>query len=204
MELTKIRGISVQRAEDFKKLNIFDTSDLIKHFPRAYLDLRYREMLSSAYHNDVVLTTGKVLSMPAVRYYRRGGLVRIKCQQEGLLFDVTWFNQPYVASKLKVGEEYLFYHAPKIDVALVRGTYADEKGNITFDKEPFPLETAYVAMAAKACGGTVIAQVEDIAQFGTLKAKEPQTASCIQSSFIKKTSLKTAMCRSVWASPVTV
>ena len=109
MELTKIRGISVQRAEDFKKLNIFDTSDLIRHFPRAYLDLRYREMLLSAYHNDVVLTTGKVISVPAVRYYRRGGLVRIKCQQEGLLFDVTWFNQPYVASKLKVGEEYLFY-----------------------------------------------------------------------------------------------
>ena len=109
MELTKIRGISVQRAEDFKKLNIFDTSDIIRHFPRAYLDLRYREMLLSAYHNDVVLTTGKVISVPAVRYYRRGGLVRIKCQQEGLLYDVTWFNQPYVASKLKVGEEYLFY-----------------------------------------------------------------------------------------------
>lgn len=71
-----------------------------------------------------------------------------------------------------LGEEYLFYHAPKIDVALVRGTYADEKGNITFDKEPAPLETAYVAMAAKACGGIVIAQVEDIAQFGTLKAKD--------------------------------
>lgn len=71
-----------------------------------------------------------------------------------------------------LGEEYLFYHAPKIDVALVRGTYADEKGNISFDNEPTPLETAYVAMAAKACGGIVIAQVENIVQFASLKARD--------------------------------
>lgn len=71
-----------------------------------------------------------------------------------------------------LGEEFLFYRAPKIDVALVRGTYADEKGNITFENEPLPLETAYVAMAAKACGGIVIAQVENIAQLGSLRARE--------------------------------
>ena len=71
-----------------------------------------------------------------------------------------------------LGEEYLFYHAPKIDVALVRGTYADEKGNITFSRETAPLETSYVAMAAKACGGIVIAQVEDVVQFGSLSSRE--------------------------------
>ncbi|HEX8785870.1 MAG TPA: CoA-transferase, partial [Telluria sp.] len=33
------------------------------------------------------------------------------------------------------GEEWLYYPCPKIDVAIIRGTLADEKGNITLDKE---------------------------------------------------------------------
>ena len=109
MELTKIRGINEKREQDFNKMGIYDTSDLIRFFPRAYLDLREKQFLKYAYHNDIVLTTGKVITEPAVRYYRRGGMVKVNCEQEGYYFSITWFNQPYVASKLKAGEEYLFY-----------------------------------------------------------------------------------------------
>ena len=109
MELTKIRGISEKRQEELNKLGVFDTADLMRYFPRAYLDLREKQLLKYAYHNDIVLTTGKVLSVPVTRYYRRGGMVKISCEQEGFFFSVIWFNQPYVANKLKVGEEYLFY-----------------------------------------------------------------------------------------------
>ena len=109
MELTKIRGINEKREQELNKLGIFDTADLVRFFPRAYLDLREKQLLKYAYHNDVVLTAGRVVNVPVTRYYRRGGLVKIVCEQEGLFFSVVWFNQPYVASKLKVGEEYLFY-----------------------------------------------------------------------------------------------
>ena len=109
MELNKIRGINEKREEDFNKLGIYDTADLMRYFPRAYIDLRQRQLLKYAYHNDVVLTAAKVLSVPVTRYYRRGGVVKIVCEQEGFIFSVVWFNQPYVASKIKVGEEYLFY-----------------------------------------------------------------------------------------------
>ena len=109
MELTKIRYVNEKREQEFNKLGIFNTADLVRYFPRAYLDLRERQLLKYAYHNDVVLTTGKVLSIPYTRNYRRGGLVKVVCEQEGFIFSIVWFNQPYVASKLKVGEEYLFY-----------------------------------------------------------------------------------------------
>ena len=109
MELTKIRGVNEKREQEFNKLGIFDTADLMRYFPRAYLDLRQQQLLKYAYHNDVVLTAAKVISMPVTRYYRRGGVVRVVCEQEGFMFSVLWFNQPYVASKLKSGEEYLFY-----------------------------------------------------------------------------------------------
>ncbi len=109
MELTNIRGINEKRRDELNKMGILDTSDLIRHFPRAYLDMRSKQSLKPAYHNDVVLTAGKIVSMPVVRYFRRSGMVKVSCEQEGLFFSVVWFNQPYVAPKLKVGEEYLFY-----------------------------------------------------------------------------------------------
>lgn len=126
MELTKIRYVNEKREQEFNKLGVYNTADLVRYFPRAYLDLRERQLLKYSYHNDVVLTAGKVLNIPITRYYRRGGMVKILCEQEGFFFNVIWFNQPYVASKLKVGEDYLFYGRVRRetgDVCLVNPTF---------------------------------------------------------------------------------
>lgn len=69
------------------------------------------------------------------------------------------------------GEEWLHYPCPQIDVAIIRGTLADENGNITLDKEGVLLEQLALAQAARACGGIVIAQVERVVQAGSLHPK---------------------------------
>ncbi|MCB7318826.1 acyl CoA:acetate/3-ketoacid CoA transferase [Lacrimispora sp. 210928-DFI.3.58] len=70
------------------------------------------------------------------------------------------------------GEEYLFYKSFPLDVALLRGTTADEDGNITFENEG-PINEGYaVAEAAKNSGGIVIVQVQYTAQRGTLHPKQ--------------------------------
>lgn len=65
------------------------------------------------------------------------------------------------------GEEYLFYRSFPLDVAILRGTTADEKGNISFEHESVMNEGLAVASAAKNSGGIVIVQVEYLAQAGT-------------------------------------
>lgn len=70
------------------------------------------------------------------------------------------------------GEEYLFYPAFKPDVAILRGTIADENGNISFEHESVINEGFSVAAAVKNSGGIVIVQVEYLAMKNTLKPKD--------------------------------
>jgi propionate CoA-transferase len=69
------------------------------------------------------------------------------------------------------GKEYLSYKLPQINVAIVRGTTADTDGNISMEKEALTLENLAMAMAARNSGGYVIAQVERVAEKGTLNAR---------------------------------
>lgn len=66
------------------------------------------------------------------------------------------------------GKEMLCYKNEKINVAILRGTTADEFGNISLEKEPMTLGVKTIAMAAKACGGKVVVQVSRLVKHGTI------------------------------------
>ncbi len=122
MKLKDVKYVSDGRIKELKKLSINTAEDLIKYFPRNYLDLTVVTPLSSAYNNDVVLTVAKVEVEPRQSVGGRVKYVKAYCSQCADTFSVVWFNQPYVASKLKSGEEYFFYGRVSVKYGMVSMT----------------------------------------------------------------------------------
>lgn len=85
-------------------------------------------------------------------------------------------NSKTVEDMVKVieieGVERLLYKSFPINVALIRATYADEKGNLSMQKEVATLDGLSVAQAAKNSGGIVIAQVEKVVANGSISSKD--------------------------------
>ena len=132
MKLSTLRSIGEKREKDFNKLGIYEVEDLVRFYPRAYLDLTERSSLKNAYHNDIVLIACEVNRVAPVQYGNKRKMVKAFCSQDGFPFTIVWFNQPYVAQKLTAGE-YLFY-----------GRVQNKYGQISLVNPTFePLEKNY-------------------------------------------------------------
>lgn len=70
------------------------------------------------------------------------------------------------------GQEWLRYKPFHVDVALLRGTTADEDGNVTMEHEAIFGEMLSMAQAARRAGALVIVQVKRLAVRGALPAKQ--------------------------------
>ena len=69
------------------------------------------------------------------------------------------------------GREILHYKPFTVDVAIVRGTYADARGNISPEEEAIDMDVHSMALAAHNTGGLVLAQVRQVVEAGGLHAR---------------------------------
>lgn len=80
-------------------------------------------------------------------------------KQGGKMNDIT--EEDLVQVVDIAGEDNLLYKAPKFDIGIIRGTTADELGNITMEEESSYADALDIAMAVKNSGGKVIVQVKN-------------------------------------------
>jgi propionate CoA-transferase len=70
------------------------------------------------------------------------------------------------------GREYLFYQSWPVDVGIIRASSADDQGNLSFEDQPLISNALALALAVKASGGTVIAQVAQVVEPRTRPAQD--------------------------------
>ena len=66
------------------------------------------------------------------------------------------------------GRDVLHYKPFPVDVAIVRGTYADTRGNVSPEEEAIDMDIHSMALAAHNTGGRVLVQVRDVVEVGRL------------------------------------
>jgi propionate CoA-transferase len=91
---------------------------------------------------------------------------------EGGRMNARTREQPNLIEHVEFRDaEYLFYPAIPLDVVIVRGTHADDAGNLTTDEEAMKLEVLHAVLAAKRYGAKVLAQVKYRVATGSLHPK---------------------------------
>lgn len=89
--------------------------------------------------------------------------------REGCAMNASAASEPVVQKIAFEGEDWLYFKAIAPQVAIIRATTADERGNLTYEHEGAYLGGLDQALAARNNGGIVIAQVKRLAKEGSLK-----------------------------------
>ena len=82
------------------------------------------------------------------------------------------------------GKTYLRYLPMQVDIALLKGSIADEDGNISLDQEPANVDIYAMAAAVHNCGGKVIFQVRERVERGVLPARSVRIPSAIVDAIV--------------------
>lgn len=88
---------------------------------------------------------------------------------EGGAMNAAALAKPIVRRETFDGEEWLYFKSLRPDVAIIRATTADQRGNLSFESEGAYLGAMEMALAARNCGGIVIAQVRRVAANGSIR-----------------------------------
>ena len=125
LNIRDLKGIGEKSEQLFHKLNVYDTTDLLKLYPRAYDVYEDLVYISDMTEEKVYAFSGVVASSCEINIRSRYKIVSvILADDNGNRIKATWFNMPFIKNQLKRGYRFIF-----------RGKVAF-KGNLVFIEQP--------------------------------------------------------------------
>ncbi len=110
MDIRKIKGVGDKRAELFSKLGVPTVGALLRYYPRTYEDWSGSSSLNDVDPFEIPIIRATVTSAVSERFVRRGMTIysASACDENGVSFKITFFNNPYIKSLICKGVTYLF------------------------------------------------------------------------------------------------
>lgn len=105
--IRKIKGIGEQAEKKFHKLNIETVGDLLEHYPREYDIFHPICKISMLQEGEISAVEGCLKGSPSVKRVRQLKILSIVLEDGSGRLPVTWFNMPYLLSRLRMGNSYI-------------------------------------------------------------------------------------------------
>lgn len=104
--INKLNGVGPVATDKFASIGVNTIRDLMFHFPFRYEDLQARP-LESILDGEKVTLKGTVVTPAVVNYFggRKSRLTFRMSLDEHNIISVSFFNQPYLAKSVEVGQE---------------------------------------------------------------------------------------------------
>ena len=109
-DIRYLKGVGEKTARLYNKLGIFTVDDLIRHYPRKYLDYSNTVFVKDAPPDTPVFIKATMIT-PVKESMIRKGLTLYKCNfSDGeTVIRVTIFNNKYLAKALRTFDDYILY-----------------------------------------------------------------------------------------------
>ena len=116
--ITAVRGIGPRTAEQMQKLGIITIRDMLTFYPRRYVDYGTLKSINRLVYGEQVTILGTIWETSVRGSRGRQKLVRSIIGDGTGTIQCTWFNQPWLADKLRTGVAVML--SGKVDMYLGR------------------------------------------------------------------------------------
>ncbi len=137
-----LKGVGPKTAERFEKLGIVTLAQLLCHYPRKYVDFTQPYSIAQAPTDTECVVCAEVFAKQGTRTLPGGRkMERITAGDDVSSLEITWFNNPYAAQKLEIGQRY--YFQGMMTGGMLRRQMINPQVRTQVQIEQTPLEAVY-------------------------------------------------------------
>lgn len=107
--ITEIKGIGAKTEKLMNRIGVYTLWDILLHYPRDYIKFKEPVPIPEIAAPGICAVSGKISDNPKLTRSGRMEIVTAKLGRGKECLELTWFHMPYMKSRLKPGEPYIFY-----------------------------------------------------------------------------------------------